>query len=170
MLRHWAERIRRDGFEFRGGGVCDRERDKSVPSTRALGLAAAILVLPSVIAAQVPTPQELARTTPAGNYLAGRQANVLRDAAAASAYYRAALRSDSKNPELLELAFYSVLAEGDIDEATRLAESLLAVDKTNRNARLILGVRALKHKQYAAARQQFSLAVRGPITDRTAST
>ena len=140
-----------------------------MPSTRALGLAAAILVLPSVIAAQVPTPQELARTTPAGNYLAGRQANVLRDAAAASAYYRAALRSDSKNPELLELAFYSVLAEGDIDEATRLAESLLLVDKGNRNARLILGVRALKYKRYAVARQQFSQAVRGPITDLTAT-
>ncbi len=140
-----------------------------LPSTRALGLAAAILVLPSVIAAQVPTPQELSRTTPAGNYLAGRQANVLRDAAAASAYYRAALRSDSKNPELLELAFYSVLAEGDIDEATRLADRLLTVDKGNRNARLILGVRALKYKQYAAARQQFAQAVRGPITDLTAT-
>jgi tetratricopeptide (TPR) repeat protein len=140
-----------------------------LPSTKALGLAAAILVLPSVIAAQVPTPQELARTTPAGNYLAGRQANVLRDAAAASAYYRAALRSDAKNPELLEMAFYSVLAEGDIDEATRLADRLLVVDKANRNARLILGVKALKSKQYAAARQQFTQAVRGPITDLTAT-
>lgn len=140
-----------------------------LPSTRALGLAAAILVLPTVIVAQVPTSQELARTTPAGNYLAGKQANVMRDAAAASAYYRAALRSDSKNAELLELAFYSVLAEGDIDEATRLADRLLAVDKGNRNARLILGVRALKYKQYAAARQQFSQAVRGPISDLTAT-
>src|SRR5262245_25431204 len=144
-----------------------------LPSTRALGLAAAFIVLPTVLVAQVPTPQELARTTPAGNYLAGKQANVMRDAAAASAYYRAALRSDSKNPELLELAFYSVLAEGDIDEATRLADRLLALDKAketkDRNARLILGVRALKHKQYAAARQQLSQAVRGPITDLTAT-
>ena len=140
-----------------------------LPSTRALGLAAAILVLPSVIFAQVPTSQELARTTPAGNYLAGRQANVLRDAAAASAYYLAALRSDLKNPELLELAFYSALAEGDIDEATKLADRLLTVDKTNRTAHLILGVRALKYKQYSPARLQFKQAERGPITDLTAT-
>jgi tetratricopeptide (TPR) repeat protein len=140
-----------------------------LPSTKALGLAAAILVLPSVIVAQVPTAQELARTTPAGNYLAGRQANVLRDAAAASAYYLAALRSDIKNPELLELAFYSVLAEGDIDEANRLADRLLTVDKTNRTAHLILGVRALKYKQYSPARLQFKQAERGPITDLTAT-
>jgi tetratricopeptide (TPR) repeat protein len=140
-----------------------------LPSTRALGLAAAILVLPTMLVAQVPTPQELSKTTPAGNYLAGRQANVLRDAASASAYYLAALRSDPKNPELLELAFYSVLAEGDIDEATKLADRLLTVDKTNRNAHLILGVRALKHKQYGPAKQQFAQAVRGPITDLTAT-
>src|SRR5262249_10292322 len=138
-----------------------------LPSTRALGLAAAILVLPTMLVAQVPTPQELSKTTPAGNYLAGRQANVLRDAASASSYYLAALRSDPKNPELLELAFYSVLAEGDIDEATKLADRLLTVDKTNRNAHLILGVRALKHKQYGPAKQQFGQAVRGPITDLT---
>jgi Flp pilus assembly protein TadD len=140
-----------------------------LPSLKALGLAAGILVLPSVILAQVPTPQELARTTPAGNYLAGKEANALRDAAAASAYYMAALRADPKDPELLELAFYSVLADGDIDEATRLADRLLAADKTNRNARLILGVRALRFKQYGTARQQFAQAARGPITDLTAT-
>ncbi len=140
-----------------------------LPSPKALGLAAGILVLPSVILAQVPTPQELARTTPAGNYLAGKEANALRDAAAASAYYMAALRADPKDPELLELAFYSVLADGDIDEATRLADRLLAADKTNRNARLILGVRALRFKQYGAARQQFAQAARGPISDLTAT-
>ncbi len=140
-----------------------------LPSPKALGLAAGILVLPSVILAQVPTPQELARTTPAGNYLAGKEANALRDAAAASAYYMAALRADPKDPELLELAFYSVLADGDIDEATRLADRLLAADKTNRNARLILGVRALRFKQYSAARQQFAQAARGPISDLTAT-
>jgi tetratricopeptide (TPR) repeat protein len=162
--------FRRDRLKFRlGAEFLIGKGMNPLPSTKALGLAAVVLILPSVIVAQVPTSQELARTTPAGNYLAGKQANVMRDAAAASAYYRAALRSDSKNPELLELAFYSVLAEGDIDEATRLADRLLAVDKTNRNARLILGVRALKHKQYAAARQQFSQAVRGPITDLTAT-
>ena len=48
--------------------------------------------------------------------------SVQRDAAAAAAYYRAALRSDPNNTELLERAFLSVLADGDVDEAVRLAE------------------------------------------------
>ena len=36
-----------------------------------------------------------------------------------------------------------------------------AVDKTNRTAHLILGVRALKYKQYSPARLQFKQAERG---------
>ena len=62
-----------------------------------------------------------------------------------------------------------MLADGEVDEAVKLAERLLQLDKTNRNARLVLGVRALKQKQYQAARQQFAQAVRGPITDLTAT-
>ena len=62
-----------------------------------------------------------------------------------------------------------MLADGDIDEAVKLAERLLAIDKNNRNARLILGVRALKQKQYPAARAQFAQAGRDPITDLTAT-
>ncbi len=107
--------------------------------------------------------------TPSGNYLAGRQANILRDAAAASAYYRAALRADPRIPNCSNSLSISVLAEGDIDEAVKLADRLLAVDKNNRNTRLVLGVRAIKQKQYAAARQQFAQAARGPITDLTAT-
>jgi tetratricopeptide (TPR) repeat protein len=136
-------------------------------------LAAGALVGGSVLAQTptpaVPTQQELSRVTPSGNYLAGRQANILRDSAAASAYYRAALRADPKNPEILELAFYSALAEGDIDEAVKLADRLLVVDKNNRNTRLVLGVRALKQKNYASARTQLSQAARGPITDLIAT-
>jgi tetratricopeptide (TPR) repeat protein len=120
-------------------------------------------------ASTVPAPQELARITASGNYLAARAANVQRDSAAAAAYYRAALRADPRNPDIVELAFYAVLANGEVDEAVKLGERLLQLDKTNRNARLVLGVRALKQKQYQAARQQFAQAVRGPITDLTAT-
>jgi len=140
----------------------------SFEGLRALGLAAALAV-PTAASAQVPNPQELSRTSPAGNYLAGRQANVMRDASAASSYYRAALKSDPRNPELLAMAFHASLAEGDVEESVRLADRLLAVDKNNRNTRLVLGVRAIKQKQYATARQQLSQAARGPITDLTAT-
>ena len=54
------------------------------------------------------------------------------------AFYRAALRSDPKNTELLDRAFISSLADGDIEEAVRLAERILAVDKNNRVARLVV--------------------------------
>ena len=65
---------------------------------------------PQALAAQSQLPRDTSHVTPAGNYLAARQANLERDADAASLYYRAALRTDQRNPELLELAFYSVLA------------------------------------------------------------
>jgi tetratricopeptide (TPR) repeat protein len=120
-------------------------------------------------ATTVPSPLELAHNTPSGNYLAGRTANVDRDAATAAAYYTAALKADPKNAELLELAFYSHLAGGDVEEAVKLAERLLAIDKTNRNARLIIGVHALKNKQYAAARSQFAQANRDPIATLTST-
>ncbi|HEY2138119.1 MAG TPA: tetratricopeptide repeat protein, partial [Xanthobacteraceae bacterium] len=116
-----------------------------------------------------PSPLELSRTSPSGNYLAARSANIDRDAITASAYYNAALKADPKNPELLELAFYAELAGGDIDESVKLAERLLVLDPTNRNARLILGVRALKQKQYQVARAQFKQAGRDPITNLTAT-
>ncbi|MEH2512380.1 tetratricopeptide (TPR) repeat protein [Nitrobacteraceae bacterium AZCC 1564] len=116
-----------------------------------------------------PTARDLAGLTVSGSYLAARHASADRDAGAASAFYRAALRSDPKNSELLDRAFISSLADGDMDEAVKLAEKILAVDKNNRVARLVVGVRALKHKQYSAAQQNINQSIRGPITDLVAT-
>jgi tetratricopeptide (TPR) repeat protein len=138
-------------------------------AARAALAAVFFLALPITLGAQTPSQQELARVSSAGNYLAARHAGTQRDAVAASAYYRAALRADPKNPVLLERAFLSVLVDGEIDEAARLAERVIQSDRTNRVARLVLGVRALKQKQYAAARQQIAQSVRGPIADLTAT-
>ena len=140
-------------------------------SLRAVTMIAATIgwTFPQALAAQSQVPRDTSRITPSGNYLAARQANLERDADAASVYYRAALRTDPRNPELLELAFYSVLADGDIDEATRLADRLIQLDRNNRNAHLVLGVKALKTKNYKEARQQFGQATRGPVTDLTAT-
>jgi tetratricopeptide (TPR) repeat protein len=140
-------------------------------SLRAVTMIAATIgwTFPQALAAQSPTPRDTSRITPSGNYLAARQANLERDADAASVYYRAALRTDQRNPELLELAFYSVLADGDIDEAARLADRMIQLDRNNRNAHLVLGVKALKTRNFKEARQQFGLAARGPVTDLTAT-
>jgi len=144
----------------------------------ALGLTASVTFLSNPLAAQSlarqeppqsPVRQEFSRSSSFGSYLAARHASAQRDAAAAAAYYRAALRADPKNTELLERAFISVLADGDIDEAVRLGERVLQVNKNDRVARLVLGVRSVKTKQWAAARQNLAASVRGPVTDLTAA-
>jgi tetratricopeptide (TPR) repeat protein len=150
----------------------------STPFRRIAGIALGIaaLTLPATLSAQaaaqnpsIPSAHELARISASGSYLAARHAGTQRDAGAAAAYYRAALRGDPKNAELLERAFLSVLAEGDVDEAFRLAEQILQRDRNDRIARLVVGVRALKQKKYPAARQNLAQSVRGPITDLAAT-
>lgn len=128
-----------------------------------------ILMLPGLLAAQSPVKRDTARTSASGNYLAARHALQQRDAAAASAYFRAALRSDPKNPDLLQRAFGAALTEGDMEEAFRLAERIVQVNKNDRDARLVLGIRALKGKQWQAARTNIAQSVRGPVTDLTAA-
>jgi tetratricopeptide (TPR) repeat protein len=119
--------------------------------------------------AQAEAPANLSRISTSGSYLAARHANGERDAAAAASYYRAALRGDPRNNDLLNMTFLAVLANGEIDEAVRLAERVLQTDKNNRIARLVLGVRALKQKQYPVARKELAQSVRGPITDLAAT-
>ena len=123
----------------------------------------------SALATETPSTQELAHSTASGSYLAARHAGTERDAATASAYYLNVLKSDPRNAELLSRAFLSVLSEGDIDEAGRLADRLIQLDRSDRIARLVIGVRALKQKQYGLARQNFAQSVRGPVTDLTAT-
>ena len=139
-------------------------------SRRAAVVGAVVLwSLPSALAAQAPTPQELSHATASGSYLAARHAGVERDSGTAAAYYLNVLKADPRNADLLSRTFLSVLTEGDIDEAGRLADRLIQLDRSDRIARLVIGVRALKQKQYAIARQNFAQSVRGPVTDLTAT-
>jgi tetratricopeptide (TPR) repeat protein len=104
-----------------------------------------------------------------GSYLAARHAGQQRDAAAAAAYYRSALKRDPNNAELLDRAFLSFLIDGDVDEAVKYAERVALADKNDRVARLVLGVNLLKRKQYVAARRDLAQSIRGPVTDLTAA-
>ncbi len=124
---------------------------------------------PADNSAQFPSGHDLKALTMSGSYLAARHASVERDANSAATFYRSALRTDPKNNELLDRAFISSLADGDIDEAVKLADRILAVDKTNRVARLVIGVRDLKQKKYPSAQQNINQSVRGPITDLVAT-
>ncbi len=132
-------------------------------------LAALSVNLPGALSAQAEAPANFSRISPSGSYLAARHAGGQRDAAAAASYYRAALRGDPRNNELLGRTFLAVLANGEVDEAVRLAERVVQVDKNDRIARLVLGVRAIKQKQYPVARRELAQSIRGPITDLAAT-
>ncbi|WP_155905438.1 tetratricopeptide repeat protein [Methylopila sp. M107] len=107
------------------------------------------------------------RTSLAGNYLAGRVAGADRNATAAAAYFRAALRDDPRNTELLERSFLLTLAEGDGDGAMRLAERVVASDPSNRIARLALAARALRTHNYSSARHHLAQGAKGPLAELT---
>jgi tetratricopeptide (TPR) repeat protein len=74
----------------------------------------------------------------------------------------AAQRHDLKR-ELL-----TALGSGNVEDAAKLADRILLVDKNDRIARLVLGVRAIKQEQYPVARRELAQSS-GPITDLTAT-
>ena len=107
-----------------------------------------------------PTYREALRVSVYGNVLAARLASTVRDTASASVFWRAALRQDPRNAEILERAFVTTLADGNVDEAVPLAERLVQVDRGHRLARLTLAMRAMKTRQYQTARTQLNAAPR----------
>jgi tetratricopeptide (TPR) repeat protein len=104
-----------------------------------------------------------------GNFLAAYIAGAARDTAAAASYYRETLKADPRNPELLERAFVSFLADGSMQEAFRLAERVVTRDGANGLAHLALGVKFFKAKQYATARTHLAKGGRGRAADLTAT-
>ena len=132
-------------------------------------LAVALVGAPQILAAQGPSREDLAGVTASGSYLAARHAGQMRDAEAAAAYYRAALKLDPSNVELRDRAFLSLLVGGDVEQSVGFAERIARANKGDRVARLVLGVHALKQKHYAVARQEAAQSVRGPITDLAAT-
>jgi tetratricopeptide (TPR) repeat protein len=133
-----------------------------------VGIALA-LSLSSALAAETPAQQQLSPENAYGSYLAARHASAERDEGAAATYYLDVLKLDPRNTDLLSRAFLSELSDGDIDGATKLADKVLAIDHSDRISRLVVGIRELKKKHYAQAREDFAQSVRGPVTDLTAT-
>ncbi len=125
--------------------------------------------LSSALAAETPAQQQLSPENAFGSYLAARHASAERDESAAATYFLDVLKLDPHNSELLSRAFLSELSDGDIDAASKLADRLLAIDHSDRISRLVVGIRELKKKHYALAREDFAQSVRGPVTDLTAT-
>ena len=116
----------------------------------------------------IATPFEVGES-PAGNYLAGQIASADRDTMAASTYLQEALRADPRNRDLIERAFIAALSNGSMADAFKLADRLLARDPNNSLAQLTLGIKALKNKQYAAARKYLAKSTPPGQRDLTAS-
>jgi tetratricopeptide (TPR) repeat protein len=104
-----------------------------------------------------------------GNFLAAYIAGAARDTAAATTFFREAVKADPRNLELLERAFIAFLADGAMAEAFQAAEKLVARDKSNGLAQFALGVRALKGRQYKTARSHLGNGGRGRQADVTAT-
>lgn len=104
-----------------------------------------------------------------GNYLAAVVAGSGRDLGAASVYLREAIKDDPQNSELLERGFVAFLADGAMGDTFRAAEKLVQRDASNGLAQLALGVRALKQKSYATARNHLQRGGRGRSADITAT-
>lgn len=107
--------------------------------------------------------------SPDGNYLAALVAGADRDTVAAATFFREVLRSDPRNPELLERAFVAALANGNMADAFSLADRLLKQDSKNGLAHLTTGVRAIKATQFSSARGDLSQGTPNRQRDITAT-
>ena len=117
----------------------------------AIALAGAAPAFAAATVADSPSLDVFAGSEP-GNYLAGLIASANSDSAAAEAYYLEALRLDPHNPDLVDRAFSASLSNGDVKQASTLAERLVARDPDNRLARLALAVSAMQRGEYPSAR------------------
>lgn len=144
-------------------------------STRPLRLVSAIVALglacaTTLAAEQKPAwSQDEAADTLAGNYLSALIADSQRDTEAAAFFYREALKSDSRSPHLMQRAFMSMLAEGEIDDAAKLAQQILKRDPNNDVAQLTLAIRAIKLGKWSEARRYLQKGGRGRAADVTAT-
>ncbi|MBB3810157.1 tetratricopeptide repeat protein [Pseudochelatococcus contaminans] len=114
-------------------------------------------------------PEYVPAETLDGNFLAANIAGSSRNPEAAAVYFREALRSDPRNAELRERAFVAFLANGSFQEAVDVARDIARADRNNGLAQLVLGVDALKKKQYGTARRFFDRGGRGNSADITAT-
>ena len=134
----------------------------------ALGLAIALGACASATTT-TQSPPPAAASTEFGNYLSARFAASEHNMKDAARYYRASLDADPDNKDLLALSFFFSTSAGEIPDAAKLAERVVAAQADDRAARLTLAVAALKHRDYAGARKQMSLSAKGPFSSLTVS-
>jgi tetratricopeptide (TPR) repeat protein len=131
--------------------------------------AAGLAALPALAANPDPTEIVEPAESLEGNFLSAYIAGAARDTAAATTFFREAIKADPRNQELMERAFVAFLADGAMPEAFRAAEKLVASEPSNGLAQFALGVRSLKARQYKAAIASLAKGGRGRQADVTAT-
>lgn len=106
-------------------------------------------------------------TTLAGSYLAARSADIAKDIGAAANFYSDALADDPGNPVLLERTVILHTADGNFDQAFDPAERLIKIDSGNPIARLVLAMRSLKQRDYAAVTAGLANVAKAPLATLT---
>jgi tetratricopeptide (TPR) repeat protein len=120
----------------------------------ALLFAAGLAVVPAAAGPTATPPAQ--RSAPVDTnlfaaYLAGRQAQHVRDFQAAASWYEAALASDPDSPELISRTFLMEVTDGHFERARQLAESEIKIDPSDAIAQLVLMVGRLKAGDQAGA-------------------
>ncbi len=130
-------------------------------------LAAVLIALASPAAAERSVGSETYARSLAGNYLAGLYAGAVKDIDTAVHFYERALEEDPESPQLVQRTFLLMLATGRMDRAADLAERLLEETGENKFARMTLGVRELRARDWDAALEQFASDGDDPLTTLT---
>ena len=127
--------------------------------------------LTGLLLASMPATAALASdpssTSISGSYLAGRSAAKLRDNELASDYLLNALKIDTGNPVLTERIFLLELADGNMPKAEEFAAEVLKFNSQQRMARIVLGVKDFKDRNYAEARKNFEQSAYTPVGELT---
>ena len=114
----------------------------------------------------MPPPPDVSGSV-SGNYLSALVAGADRDTPAASAYFREVLRSDPRNPELIERTFVAALSNGDVEDALDFARRLIKSDPKNGLAHMVLGIGQMRDGHWVAARRELSSGASGREHDIT---
>jgi tetratricopeptide (TPR) repeat protein len=139
-------------------------REKMNMKLRQISFVVLGLFLANSARAETPLPSSFA-----GDYLASRSAAQLHDIPATIQYTQSALAFDQNNVVLNERLFQAQVMAGHIDMAEPLAEHVIKANSQHRMARLVLGLKDFRARQYQDARGHFAEASYTPLGELTSS-
>lgn len=147
-----------------------------ISRARQLRYAAACLALIALAAQPVRAETTISDLLPddvetslAGSYLAALSATRAQDIDAATVFFEDALSQDPKNPILLDRTFTLLVESGRIDDAIPIAKRLIEASDSNRMGQIVLGIQALKAKNYKESASRLDKGDRGQLANITAS-